>query len=1660
MKKNQMKRFSIVGFSIIILFTSSLFFWSNAKASIGIVQDGIPLGSSITYEINKFPGSFDYEYRENWKVIIDGANAGQMALLVPPNEDSSKGRTLAHADTLYAWGNAMGGNPYYVRDTLTSGLFNVDVIRKSDRQRYIRYWSRDIAQQSGAYLNVKSDASGQGYLEVQKTPFPTGNLSVPQEAKTDSPFDISFNAMEYEPFKANKIEWKILVNGSQKASGVDNLNSISNKKVPITIYSEGQYTVDLIVTDAIQRSKTISKSITVKKDVSGPIITPEPEPNNEPPTVSIQGPNTVVAGEEFCLEAEASDIDGTIEGYQWDFNGIGTIDNSMGCGLYYTTWGKTETVTTTVVDDKGASGFDDHNIKVLAPTPSAKFSVSGALKENRKIILKDESTTPIHFPIVKASWKIESVDNPSTVIKTNADLTKSEIVAFLVKKEGTYKITRTVENSAGLEGTSEQTINVAPDQKPTSEFSTVTSVFRDIDNKNDEGMPLAKIQVTNQSKSLDGDVIQYSIYSLVWDSNNDGIFNDGTLTINTNDIVKGATNKTDFQGMEIKTIIDEKQNLTMYAPKVGNWKVELEAVESFGQPTIKEFISESDYQRNNTDNKALNEKKIKIKNLAPNVSFGIESPLLEDKKDIVDLQIVLDDTTYSENQVMSEINNSLVPKLNTEGITSNISVKQIKENTSSRSIAVGRFHSLFILENNDIYGTGYNYNGTLGTGNNSNTTTPVKMLNPWGNIKPIAVSGGNAHSLILLENGDIYGTGLNYNYQLGNSNNSDTYIPTKMLNPWGSIKPIQIEATASGSIILLENGDVYVAGRFHGGTQYNTPTKLTFPWGNTKVVSVSANERHTLFLLENGDIYGMGVNNFGELGNGTNGSANFIPEKMEKTWGMLKATSISAGGNHSLILLENGETYATGLNDQYQLADGMNYQRHQPVKTLKPWGDNKVVGVSAGLDQSFFILENGDIWKTNQSDKEINQLSKPWGSAKVTDMVSENHDLILLENQEVYSLRDNYYGQLGIGNNYGSSFPAKVINSWGNAKIKKSRKSYDSLWNSSNNLLFTGYIHQSEVNTNTISNQTLSIGSKFIGVGNSGNKGQMDAIINRNLEGGTFLVDSPLSSTIGNMADYIIEQFNIKKNSNEVYVTLDDTISYLTKYEDPEDDPKLQERWKYIHSPKAFENDMGLHPKNNAYQENPIEQFSKVGSYQPFFSAKDNPVYWGSDNFDNYKLWSKDVDNWKIYVHRKPVPEFSFNINSTTGDYSLINQAYDLDRLSTNIGFGGGIKRQSFWWKLEGETSWKEGLPSSPLNRSIYEVKNEVTDFQNRTESLTRTLDATGVNKPPVAVFEPNPKSTVAEENILFKNLSYDPNGDDMTAEWYYKVKGQSDSSYQAFDNGGKSNGEDVGNWSPTYSFLSANMYDIKLVVKDEFGLQDSTVQTVEVTPNNQEPIAGFTFNSPIYIGDKVHVISEASDPDGDKLTFSYKLLKPDGTNEIISNSNSDMDDQGNFSYTPGQVGDWYISQEVSDGNFTLSTAPQKLEVNDLIIKGSVAHTEKWRLHHESLENPSDVFYSGEKFLTSANVSDHPIKSVKVEFKGIQVDNVELSIEKELAPNHPIYNGEIYEPQMSLPNTKLARGNVSFLFTAEWENGTIRKDLVTVQIIDDVYKAYDFYRTN
>ncbi|MFN5343768.1 MAG: RCC1 domain-containing protein, partial [Roseiflexaceae bacterium] len=118
-------------------------------------------------------------------------------------------------------------------------------------------------------------------------------------------------------------------------------------------------------------------------------------------------------------------------------------------------------------------------------------------------------------------------------------------------------------------------------------------------------------------------------------------------------------------------------------------------------------------------------------------------------------------------------------------------------------------------------------------------------------------------------------------------------------------------------------------------TQARGITKpATDPWGT--FTQISGGSTHTCALNSAGTAYCWGLNDYGNLGDGTTTNNN-APIAVSMPAGVT-FTSITAGVAHTCAITSTGTAYCWGYNVSGQLGDGTTTNRTTPVVVSMPAG--------------------------------------------------------------------------------------------------------------------------------------------------------------------------------------------------------------------------------------------------------------------------------------------------------------------------------------------------------------------------------------------------------------------------------------------------------------------------------------------------------------------------------------------------------------------------------------------------------------------------------------------------------------------------------------------------------------------------------------------------
>ena len=288
-------------------------------------------------------------------------------------------------------------------------------------------------------------------------------------------------------------------------------------------------------------------------------------------------------------------------------------------------------------------------------------------------------------------------------------------------------------------------------------------------------------------------------------------------------------------------------------------------------------------------------------------------------------------------------------------------------------ITSGSQHTALLTKDGFLYTCGYNYNGQLG--NDSTSSSFTKNFELCTNVDDIQgtikeVSCGTSHTMLLTNSGKIYGTGYNFHGPLGiGSTNNKTIFTLSTFN----FTAETINSISCGSyftVVLATSGNLYTTGNnSHGqlGFTYNNVPHQSFALCNSisNVEAVYAGQVHTMVLTKDGKVYGTGYNYQGGLGLNFAGQAlsTFSLSTFNNDFPSEIVSSISSGGQHTLLLTKSGKTYVTGFNNYGQL--GINSYQNVNKFTLC-YDVNNIQGtikaVYASLYNSLVITNDGVIY--------------------------------------------------------------------------------------------------------------------------------------------------------------------------------------------------------------------------------------------------------------------------------------------------------------------------------------------------------------------------------------------------------------------------------------------------------------------------------------------------------------------------------------------------------------------------------------------------------------------------------------------------------------------------------------------------------------------------
>ncbi|MFB9066769.1 RCC1 domain-containing protein [Pseudofulvimonas gallinarii] len=243
-------------------------------------------------------------------------------------------------------------------------------------------------------------------------------------------------------------------------------------------------------------------------------------------------------------------------------------------------------------------------------------------------------------------------------------------------------------------------------------------------------------------------------------------------------------------------------------------------------------------------------------------------------------------------------------------------------------ITTGTFHSCASLTGGAMRCWGDNIYSQLGNGDSYEQPVAVPVIGLASGVQ--SISGGGSHTCAVA-NGAARCWAYNYFGQVGDGTDTDRDIPTPVIGLASGTSAIS--AGMNHSCALTSTGGVKCwgangFGQLGDGTDTNRLSPVNVSGLSSGVQAISAGGEHTCALTTAGGVRCWGNNDYGQIGDGSTTQRSTPVNVSGLTSGV---QAISAGRFHTCAVLTTGAVRCWGINEDGQLGDGSTIDRSTPV---------------------------------------------------------------------------------------------------------------------------------------------------------------------------------------------------------------------------------------------------------------------------------------------------------------------------------------------------------------------------------------------------------------------------------------------------------------------------------------------------------------------------------------------------------------------------------------------------------------------------------------------------------------------------------------------------------------------------------------------------------
>jgi len=263
--------------------------------------------------------------------------------------------------------------------------------------------------------------------------------------------------------------------------------------------------------------------------------------------------------------------------------------------------------------------------------------------------------------------------------------------------------------------------------------------------------------------------------------------------------------------------------------------------------------------------------------------------------------------------------------------------------------------------------------------------------------------------------------------------------------------PAQVVTGHNHTCLLRGNGSAWCWGNNYYGQlgvgsvdNQSSPTVAVNLGVNRTATQLAAGKQHTCALLDNGTVTCWGMNQYGQLGDGTNTDSH-VPAHAITFGAGRTALQITTGAYHSCARLDNGVLQCWGYNSNGSLGIGNKDSQSSPV-TANVGQGRTVTQVTAGDFTTCAILDNtalvcagwnnkGQIGNGSTTDQtSLTPISLGTGRYATQIAAGVNHTCALLDNKTLKCWGSSTVGQLGYGDNTSRPSPPEATVNFGTGR--------------------------------------------------------------------------------------------------------------------------------------------------------------------------------------------------------------------------------------------------------------------------------------------------------------------------------------------------------------------------------------------------------------------------------------------------------------------------------------------------------------------------------------------------------------------------------------------------------------------------------------------------